>query len=177
MPNSNLARARKSGMSETKLLGLLSPAALTCWPAVAKQLTNSGVLGSVDGRLVAAYCEAFARWSAMGDDLAKMLIDLGVTSRNEIKYQSATDLSPPPEAATSPDVTPTYRRRGPNALMRRMEVQRETGLSRSTIYKRVKDGTFPAPVKLGERSVAWRVAEIEAFLESPASYNHATKHT
>lgn len=177
MTNPNSARARKNGISETKLPGLLSPAALTCWPAVAKQLTNSGVLGSVDGRLVAAYCEAFARWSAMGDELATMLIDLGLTSRNEIKDQNATDLRPPPAAATRLDETTRDRRRGPNALMRRTEVQRETGLSRSTIYKRVKDGTFPAPVKLGERSVAWRVAEIEAFLESPASYNPAIKRT
>ncbi|MFM0329099.1 helix-turn-helix transcriptional regulator [Paraburkholderia strydomiana] len=60
--------------------------------------------------------------------------------------------------------------------MRRVEVESETGLSRSTIYKRVKDGTFPAPLKLGERSVGWRVAEIEAFLASPSDYCARTGH-
>ncbi|MEI5997211.1 AlpA family phage regulatory protein [Paraburkholderia bengalensis] len=66
-------------------------------------------------------------------------------------------------------------RRAPNAIMRRTEVESETGLSRSTIYQRVKAGTFPAPVKLGERSVGWRVADVEAFLSSPAEYRAAQK--
>ncbi|MFM0192116.1 AlpA family phage regulatory protein [Paraburkholderia strydomiana] len=54
--------------------------------------------------------------------------------------------------------------------MRRVEVERETGLSRSTIYQRVKDGTFPAPLKIGPGSTGWRVADIETFLASPAEY-------
>nr|WP_042327454.1 AlpA family phage regulatory protein [Paraburkholderia ginsengisoli] len=54
--------------------------------------------------------------------------------------------------------------------MRRQEVQRAIGLSRTTIYSRVKAGTFPEPVRLGARSVGWRVSDIEAFLESPADY-------
>ncbi|MEM5387903.1 AlpA family phage regulatory protein [Paraburkholderia phymatum] len=57
--------------------------------------------------------------------------------------------------------------------MRRSEVERETGLSRSTIYQRIKAGTFPEPVHLGARSVGWRVADIEAFLASPAGYQAA----
>lgn len=39
-----------------------------------------------------------------------------------------------------------------------------TGLSRSTIYARVKLGEFPAPVKLGERSVAWPVESVRAWI-------------
>nr|WP_255208997.1 AlpA family phage regulatory protein [Paraburkholderia youngii] len=54
--------------------------------------------------------------------------------------------------------------------MRRQEVERAIGLSRSTIYNRVKAGTFPAPVKLGAGAVGWRVADIEQFLMSPADY-------
>lgn len=38
-------------------------------------------------------------------------------------------------------------------------------VSRSTFLNRVKDGTYPQPVKLGARSVAWRVADIRALLE------------
>lgn len=59
--------------------------------------------------------------------------------------------------------------------MRRHEVERETGLARSTIYDRVKAGTFPAPVKIGVHSVGWRVADIDAWLVAPADY-HAPKH-
>ena len=41
-----------------------------------------------------------------------------------------------------------------------------TGLSRSTLYARVKVGEFPAPVKLGERSVAWPVELVRAWIAS-----------
>ena len=37
-----------------------------------------------------------------------------------------------------------------------------TGLSRSTIYLRITQGTFPKPVSLGGRSVAWPEAEVSA---------------
>jgi prophage regulatory protein len=39
-------------------------------------------------------------------------------------------------------------------------------LSRSTIYAAVKAGTFPAPVRIGARAVAWRVSEVEQWLEA-----------
>jgi prophage regulatory protein len=35
--------------------------------------------------------------------------------------------------------------------------------SSSTLQRRVKDGSFPAPVKLG-RVVAWRVGDVRAWL-------------
>jgi prophage regulatory protein len=56
------------------------------------------------------------------------------------------------------------------ALLRRKEVEREVGLSRSTIYERIKAGTFPAPVKLGLRAVGWRAADIDRFLIDPTGY-------
>ncbi len=36
--------------------------------------------------------------------------------------------------------------------------------SPATIWRKVKDGTFPEPVKLGERITAWRMEDIEAWL-------------
>lgn len=56
------------------------------------------------------------------------------------------------------------------AILRRKQVERETGLSRSSIYRRIHAGTFPAPVQLGLRSVGWRVADIEQFLADPMAY-------
>lgn len=58
----------------------------------------------------------------------------------------------------------------PLAILRRPQVQARTGLSRSTIYKRMHDGTFPPAVPLGGRIVGWRVADIEQFLKDPAHY-------
>ncbi|WP_438391690.1 helix-turn-helix transcriptional regulator [Caballeronia sp. DA-9] len=61
--------------------------------------------------------------------------------------------------------------RTPLAILRRKQVERETGLSRSSIYRRMHAGTFPAPVQLGLRSVGWRVADIEQFLSDPMAYH------
>ena len=49
-------------------------------------------------------------------------------------------------------------------IIRRKVVEARTGLSRSTIYQRVSDGTFPAPVNLGARAVGWVEAEVAAWL-------------
>ncbi len=37
-------------------------------------------------------------------------------------------------------------------------------VSRASIWRKVKDGTFPKPVKLGDRITAWDMKDIEAWL-------------
>lgn len=49
-------------------------------------------------------------------------------------------------------------------LVRLPVVLKQTGLSRSTIYARVRDGLSPKPVPLGARAVAWPEAELEIVL-------------
>ena len=49
-------------------------------------------------------------------------------------------------------------------LLRRHEVQRRTGLSRSEIYLKMKAGRFPQSIKLGARSVAWPESEIDGWI-------------
>jgi prophage regulatory protein len=41
-----------------------------------------------------------------------------------------------------------------------------TGETRSTIYKRIAEGEFPKPVKLGAKSVGWVEDEISAYNEA-----------
>jgi len=53
-----------------------------------------------------------------------------------------------------------------NAILRLPLVKARTGLSRSTIYLRAAEGTFPKPVSLGARAVGWLESEIEAWLAS-----------
>ncbi|CAJ0717764.1 prophage regulatory protein [Ralstonia sp. GP73] len=55
-------------------------------------------------------------------------------------------------------------------ILRRRQVEAATGLSRSSIYQRIKERTFPAAVQLGPRAVGWRAGDIEAFLANPAGY-------
>jgi len=41
------------------------------------------------------------------------------------------------------------------SLLRLPVVRARTGLSRSSIYARVAAGTFPRPIAIGPRAVAW----------------------
>lgn len=50
------------------------------------------------------------------------------------------------------------------SILRRKQVEKRTGLSRSTIYLRIQEGTFPKPINLGERAVGWVESEIDAWL-------------
>lgn len=49
-------------------------------------------------------------------------------------------------------------------FMRLNDVKAATGLARSTVYKYVKQGVFPAPVSLGGRAVAWVEFEVQAWI-------------
>jgi predicted DNA-binding transcriptional regulator AlpA len=46
-------------------------------------------------------------------------------------------------------------------------------LSPATIWRKVKEGTFPKPVKLGERITAWHMVDIEQWLA--ARHKEASK--
>ncbi|MEQ5837947.1 AlpA family transcriptional regulator [Paraburkholderia acidicola] len=50
-------------------------------------------------------------------------------------------------------------------ILRRKAVEKITGLSRSTIYAGILDGTFPPPVKLTSNSVGWLSDEIQAWVQ------------
>ena len=53
----------------------------------------------------------------------------------------------------------------PVGILRRPQVEARTGLSRSTIYARIQDGTFPRPILLGSRAVGWLEHEIDDWLD------------
>lgn len=50
------------------------------------------------------------------------------------------------------------------AIIRRPQVEARTGLARSTIYRRIRGGTFPPPVSLGGDAVGWVESEIDAWI-------------
>ncbi|WP_348685914.1 helix-turn-helix transcriptional regulator [Aeromonas bestiarum] len=58
-------------------------------------------------------------------------------------------------------------------ILRRLKVEERTGLSRSTIYAKMRpnpkrpgdyDPTFPKPVSIGAKAVGWIEEEVEAWL-------------
>ncbi|WP_322104063.1 helix-turn-helix transcriptional regulator [Paraburkholderia sp. J41] len=64
-----------------------------------------------------------------------------------------------------------------DAILRRKQVERTVGLSRSTIYQRMKDGTFPRAISLGGRMVGWRASDIALFLVDPSQYRAQSSAT
>ena len=61
-------------------------------------------------------------------------------------------------------------------ILRLPQVEEATGESRSTIYKRISEGEFPKPVKLGAKSVGWPEDEIAAYNEARIAARDATPY-
>ena len=61
------------------------------------------------------------------------------------------------------------------SILKLKQVKKRTGLSRSTIYNRIHEGTFPKQVKLGARSVGWLENEVEAWLSAKIAYRDSGK--
>ena len=56
-------------------------------------------------------------------------------------------------------------------LLNKWAVEQQTSLDITTIYRKMKAGTFPKPVRVGKRRVAWResdIADWQARLEVSA---------
>ena len=51
-------------------------------------------------------------------------------------------------------------------LLRRRQVEEITGMSRSSIYRLMREGKFPRPVRIGPAAVRWRARDITAWMES-----------
>lgn len=52
-------------------------------------------------------------------------------------------------------------------LVKKQTVLHLCAISKSTLYRLIAKGEFPSPVSLtGGRSVAWRMSEVEAWINS-----------
>jgi prophage regulatory protein len=52
------------------------------------------------------------------------------------------------------------------SIVRLPLVKKQIGLSRSTIYQLMNDGTFPKSVSLGPRAIGWLASEIDEWIEA-----------
>ena len=57
-------------------------------------------------------------------------------------------------------------------ILRLPEVIHLTGQSKTTIYERIKAGTFPKQISLGNRCVGWNSNDITYWLDSIISTNN-----
>jgi prophage regulatory protein len=58
----------------------------------------------------------------------------------------------------------------PNKILRIRTVLHRTGLSRSTLYRKMKEGTFPNQVQISEHCCGWHESEIARWIADPEHY-------
>lgn len=49
-------------------------------------------------------------------------------------------------------------------LLPRKDVESLTGLSSTTIYRLMRQGEFPLPIRIGQRAVRWPAHELDKWL-------------
>jgi prophage regulatory protein len=54
-------------------------------------------------------------------------------------------------------------------LLRLPEVKATTGLSKSSIYARISEGTFPKQIPIGPRLVVWVESDIQKWITEQVS--------
>ncbi|WP_296722356.1 AlpA family transcriptional regulator [Erythrobacter sp.] len=103
-------------------------------------------------------------------------IEPAILELHRSEYISASDLvdpdeSPAQENQASRETVAWEREIGTsqgNVFLRRREVERMTGLGKSSIYERIRDNRFPKPEPIGQgRAVGWRLGDIEKWLDDP----------
>jgi prophage regulatory protein len=55
-------------------------------------------------------------------------------------------------------------------IIRLRTVLSRTGLSRSTIYRKIAEGTFPAQLKISTNGTGWHESDINRWVADPVSW-------
>jgi prophage regulatory protein len=55
-------------------------------------------------------------------------------------------------------------------IVRLKTILARTGLSRSTIYRKIAEGTFPAQIRISLNGAGWRESDIDRWIENPAGW-------
>jgi prophage regulatory protein len=56
-------------------------------------------------------------------------------------------------------------------ILRLKAVQERTGLCRSTLYRKMQNGTFPKNIKISTRCTGWRESAVAEWLRNPMFYS------
>jgi len=59
-------------------------------------------------------------------------------------------------------------------ILRPKAVLALTGLTRSTLYRKLEAGTFPASTQISTRCIGWRESEVARWLDDPRTYQTAS---
>lgn len=55
-------------------------------------------------------------------------------------------------------------------IVRMKTVLARTGLSKSTIYRKITEGTFPARLKISTNGAGWRESDINRWVANPVGW-------
>jgi prophage regulatory protein len=58
-----------------------------------------------------------------------------------------------------------------DCIIRIRTVLARTGLSRSTLYRKISQGKFPKQIQISERCAGWRESAVSAWLHNPMFYS------
>ncbi len=58
----------------------------------------------------------------------------------------------------------------PERILRLKAVLERTGLSRSTLYRKIHQGSFPRQIRIAARCAGWRETAISRWLDDPLTY-------
>jgi prophage regulatory protein len=58
----------------------------------------------------------------------------------------------------------------PDRILRLRTVLERTGLSRSTLYRKIANGSFPRQIPISARCAGWRESSIKRWMMSPMLY-------
>jgi prophage regulatory protein len=58
----------------------------------------------------------------------------------------------------------------PDRIIRLKTVLARTGLSRSTVYRKIAEGTFPAQVRISINGAGWRESDVNRWVADPAGW-------
>ena len=62
-------------------------------------------------------------------------------------------------------------------IVRMKTVLARAGLSRSTIYRKIAEGTFPAQVRISINGAGWRESDIDRWIADPAGWRATNEPT
>uniref|UniRef100_Q07SV2 Phage transcriptional regulator, AlpA n=1 Tax=Rhodopseudomonas palustris (strain BisA53) TaxID=316055 RepID=Q07SV2_RHOP5 len=58
----------------------------------------------------------------------------------------------------------------PDRIIRMKTVLARSGLSRSTIYRKIAEGTFPAQIRISVNGAGWHESEINRWIDNPVAW-------
>jgi prophage regulatory protein len=64
------------------------------------------------------------------------------------------------------DTNPQVNDPDADSYLRFPQVRERTGLSRTTIHRLIKAGSFPRPKSLGARAVGWKLSAVKSWCAS-----------